>query len=414
VADTPPPRRLSLTKSQLREESGAALLDLLKDITSDGRLDRAETQRLAHWIAANRANEIPAVRHLARTVDRILADGILTADERLELHLGIEKILPVTERSIARVAREKAEQGLSGPRILKKDLAGMKCSELAEVPNPRDWRTGPITERQLDYIEALGGSINPKATKGEASDLIESLLATRPPTNRQQMVMRFWNRSQQAGEGPAEISQWQERFYLEDPDRKSAWELFKEEFCDDGRQGNPSRVPVGVGPQYLARIKRGPRRAPIQAPAGNGRAKSFAIAIVLVAALAGVIAAVFFRPSVAGRDPSAPHVSPTRKQEKITSADAGVKIAVPPQPPGATASNTVAPPLQGTAAVVASLRITGFIGGSRSRVMINGRLFGVGDSIPGAPGLLVHTINVEKKTVSFIDLNGDVRLRKIE
>lgn len=46
-------------------------------------------------------------------------------------------------------------------------------------------------------------------------------------------------------------------FYIEDPDRLLAWELLKAEISNDGGQGDPNRVPIGVGEGYRARIKRG-------------------------------------------------------------------------------------------------------------------------------------------------------------
>jgi hypothetical protein len=262
-------RRSSLTKRQLAEKGGAELLQILCAIGEDGKVTDDEIVDFKAWLNEHRHSDIPAISTLSETVDRILADCMVTEDERLELILAIERVLPVAERRMVRKAR-LGEPTSASPddRVLTlqdlKETSRRTAKEQKEAaeddetgPEPYDWRIDPATDRQRDYIKALGGRLPINATKGEASNLIESLLGNKPPTNRQLMVLRFWGLKRQSGEGPREIGEWQNTFYIEDPDRKRAWELYKEEAEDDGRQGDPQGVPFGVGPKYLARIKQG-------------------------------------------------------------------------------------------------------------------------------------------------------------
>jgi hypothetical protein len=266
---SPTRRRSSLTKRQLAEKGGAELLQILSAIGEDGKISDDEVAGLRAWLFEHRHLDIPAISLLSETVDRILADFFVTEEERLELLYAIERVLPVTERTMVRKAR------LAESKSASQDEKGLTLQDLKKIarrtaeeqndaakdteaePEPYDWRNDPATDRQRDYAKVLGGRLPKNATKGEASVLIDSLLGKNPPSNRQQMVLRFWGRKLQCGDGPREIWEWQDAFYTEDPDRKRAWELYKEEAGDDGRQGDPQRIPFGVGPGYLARIKQG-------------------------------------------------------------------------------------------------------------------------------------------------------------
>lgn len=84
-------RRLSLSKSDRRAGIGAELLTLCQSITSDGRLNDLEIGELRQWLRANRTADLPAIGFLVETVERILADGIVTDQER-QLKIGAAKL----------------------------------------------------------------------------------------------------------------------------------------------------------------------------------------------------------------------------------------------------------------------------------------------------------------------------------
>jgi len=331
-------RRLSLTKRQLEEECGMQMLNLLSRITADGVLSDDEIKELADWLLQHQGHDLPAIAYLIDVVHGILADGRISDSERVDLFFAIEKVLPPTERRTAREARVHADATSteSLPKIGRDDLKKMTTTDkLPKGPSDAGWRADPMTEAQRAFIKSMNGSIRNGATKGEASDMIESLLGNKPITSRQQMVMRFWGRNRQQGEGPREISEWMDEFYREDADRKLAWELFKNESEDNGLQGDPNRVPLGIGPSYLARIKAGGDAAipkfvpplPMPAPRASERpavqkksGPRYGL-IVVVGALASVVVLAFaFR-----REPTRPAAPatnvPTTQSNIGTKAD---------------------------------------------------------------------------------------------
>lgn len=99
--------RLSLPKTQIQAGVGAELLALCQTVTADGVLTDAEIAELRAWIAANRSADLPAIGFLVATLERILADGKVTEEERRELYGTIEKVLPPEARREA-VAQRKA------------------------------------------------------------------------------------------------------------------------------------------------------------------------------------------------------------------------------------------------------------------------------------------------------------------
>jgi hypothetical protein len=122
--------------------------------------------------------------------------------------------------------------------------------------------------KQKLFIELLGGSASSNLTKYDASQLIDKLLGEQwrveqtnriyerdgyPASPRQKMVAKFWNVP--VHRTKEEQSDWQTKFYEEDPDRLGAWELWKAEHPMDNRTNDPEIVPSGIGPDYVRRSK---------------------------------------------------------------------------------------------------------------------------------------------------------------
>lgn len=97
--------RLSLTKRQLETALGAELLSLCQTMTADGRLTEAEVTELRDWARAQSADDLPAIEHLGKVLEKIFADGVITDDEYLEIYRAVESILPPEARKEARTAR---------------------------------------------------------------------------------------------------------------------------------------------------------------------------------------------------------------------------------------------------------------------------------------------------------------------
>lgn len=102
-------RQFALTRPQLATELGAELLSLCQSVTADGRLAPEEIAGLQQWLADAEAAELQAARFLRGVIERVLADGRITAAEYQEVYRAIEAVLPFEARQQAHTAREQAE-----------------------------------------------------------------------------------------------------------------------------------------------------------------------------------------------------------------------------------------------------------------------------------------------------------------
>lgn len=110
VKEPAPTRRASLTKTQRESEVGAELLSLCQAVTTDGSLSDDEVLSLREWLQEHKEEDLPAIAHLMPVVERIVADGKVTPDERRELFITVETVLPPGVRGIAKNARRTVEE----------------------------------------------------------------------------------------------------------------------------------------------------------------------------------------------------------------------------------------------------------------------------------------------------------------
>jgi len=109
-------RQFALTRPQLATELGAELLSLCQTVTADGRLAPEEIAGLWQWLGDADAAEMQAARFLRGVIERVLADGKITAEEYQEVYRAVEAVLPFEARQQAHAAREIAESSaLSTP-----------------------------------------------------------------------------------------------------------------------------------------------------------------------------------------------------------------------------------------------------------------------------------------------------------
>ena len=261
--------RVTLSKKELATSSGGELLKLLQEITHDGELSLDEINRMKVWLDQHsETTTVPAVAWLREILKAMLADGRITPAERQELLLAIERVLPQDERILAKVRRKAAAELSQG-------------GEEEEEPEDEVDDT-PATPRQIEYLRSLRVSFDErKLTKDLASSLItEALEGRAQASNRQIMVLRFWSRTDLAKLDRREISEWMDEWYEAEPLRLEAWELWKSESNDDGSQGDPTVVPVGIGEKYLERVRRG-REVPAFADRDHGAMAGLVVAIVI-------------------------------------------------------------------------------------------------------------------------------------
>jgi len=113
-----PRQRVSLTKLQRESAAGIELISLLQSAAADGRLSNEEIGDLRQWVESYSDAQLPARGFLSELIERILADGVVTADEQKELFKAVEKVLPVDLREDVRGRRilaEKADKELNRP-----------------------------------------------------------------------------------------------------------------------------------------------------------------------------------------------------------------------------------------------------------------------------------------------------------
>jgi hypothetical protein len=103
------PKRISLTKTQLRTELGAELLSLCESITADGKLVTQEVEALRLWLDDSVKLDLPAAKHLRGVVERVIADGQITREECREVYHAVEAVLPPEVRRVAAAARRSIE-----------------------------------------------------------------------------------------------------------------------------------------------------------------------------------------------------------------------------------------------------------------------------------------------------------------
>lgn len=108
-AAKPSKPRTSLTAKQLQADTGMQLLAICQSVTSDGRLSDEEVHELRQWISDNQEHDLPAIQHLASTLEEVLLDGIITEGERQTVYKAIEAVLPPEHRRIATDLRRQAQ-----------------------------------------------------------------------------------------------------------------------------------------------------------------------------------------------------------------------------------------------------------------------------------------------------------------
>jgi HIRAN domain-containing protein len=113
--------RSSITKLQRQTAIGAELIELCQTVTEDGHLLDEEVTALRQWLDDNRGADLPAVAFLRQTVERILADGKVTVDERRDLYVAIETILPPDIREVVRATRRSEERAWQDEKRLENE-----------------------------------------------------------------------------------------------------------------------------------------------------------------------------------------------------------------------------------------------------------------------------------------------------
>lgn len=128
--------RISLTKKQRESEIGAELLSLCQTATADGSLSPEEIVALRDWLDDNKDADLPAISHLTGVVHTIIADRRVTLEERRELFIAIEAVLPADIRGISKNARRTREERERQRLRIQREAERQRQSEERERNDP--------------------------------------------------------------------------------------------------------------------------------------------------------------------------------------------------------------------------------------------------------------------------------------
>ncbi|MFH1746632.1 MAG: hypothetical protein ABIG44_06255 [Planctomycetota bacterium] len=206
---------------------------MILDTCHDGRLDIREVEEL-HIFLRRDTSTIAAVQYLRAITRECVTDGTVDDAEAYRLKVAFERVVPKAVRGVVSTHLE----GIGLPAVDDDDAAPA-------------WTRDEATARQIEYIVNLGGAVSPQMTKGDASKLIGELLERRPPSPRQTMVLRFFNRLDLAQATKDDVSLWIDEFYASDGRFERAWDRFKRATNHDPFELNPTIVPVGAFKDYL-------------------------------------------------------------------------------------------------------------------------------------------------------------------
>lgn len=135
----------------------AELITLLETVTADGTITDSEAAELRAWLDANRDSDLPAIDFLRTTLEQILLDGRVTAEERRALHIAVERVLPSELREKAR-GRRVASQLLNKARE-REEKAALRAQEAEEREKNRSMYSanfmaaGVAYERRSEVVD---------------------------------------------------------------------------------------------------------------------------------------------------------------------------------------------------------------------------------------------------------------------
>lgn len=228
--------RVTLTKAELSTPQGKGLVALIQRIGEDADVTSDELRELLAAVEEGGAFcDLASSVFLRGVIHDILADGKIELYEAEQLRRGLARVLP-------KVMRDQFDD------IFPPDPNA----------NRPQWYFDPISDRQFSFLKDLGHPGPSKLSKGEASEAIQTLLNKREnpslydgvgPTERQLMLLRFWNRRELFTATRSQISDFIDSWYSGNPLRKIAWEMWK---AEQGKPvTDPNDVPIGIGPDWL-------------------------------------------------------------------------------------------------------------------------------------------------------------------
>ncbi len=224
--------RVTLTKAELQTATGKEFIEFAAEIGSDGAIDINEISLLLSAVEpGGRFSGLSGAGFLRDTISDILKDGRI---EQYEIEM--------LRRAIGRLFPKQLRDGSAFYSKQSIDASRPKCPS---------WHDDAASDKQIDLMIKLGIPFHPGISKGGASALISAHLEAKDsrPSDRQIMILRFFNRLDLMEKSRAEVADWMDVWYAEEPRRRDAWEMYKADCGEDIT--DPDSVEIGIGLAYL-------------------------------------------------------------------------------------------------------------------------------------------------------------------
>lgn len=222
-----------MTNREAESKVGYALTNMILDMCHDGELTIEEVETL-HLFLRKSGDLFAAIPYLRAITREIVADGSVSPAEAYRLKKGMERVVQKEVR-----------------KVVSTHLEAIGTPVWGDEDYEPAWTKHEATTKQIDLILNLGGQITQGLTKGEASKQIDFLLERRPPTPRQTMLLRFFDRVDLARHTKEHVSLWIDELFIRQPEMERAWHRFKVETNHDPYERDANTVPVGAFRQYL-------------------------------------------------------------------------------------------------------------------------------------------------------------------
>lgn len=233
-----------MTQVQAATPAGRKLVQSILQACHDGQIEYREAEQVFACLAAV-GDSIPAAGYLRVILMESLEDGSIDEHDAYRLKQAFIDVVP-------REVKPVIETHLQG--------IGLPAPEEASHIDQPPWWSDPMTGKQAHFIASLGGVVRGDMTKGQASLLIDQLLNRQPPTPRQIMLLRFFNRLDLAESSRDEINGFVAELNRSDPEAMLYWDRFKAQTQQPKGCRDPLVVPIGAYAKMKAGKSYEPRK----------------------------------------------------------------------------------------------------------------------------------------------------------
>lgn len=144
----------------MRTAVGAEMAELLEEVTSDGRIEVQEVQKVADWLIVNQGAGLPAIDHLVPVLHQIFSDGHVSAVEIELLQKEIEACMPPELRRGAKLARRQAVEAERAARRAEADAEKQRLAAIRPLGSFNFLVAGVSHDGRAALIERLRAEID--------------------------------------------------------------------------------------------------------------------------------------------------------------------------------------------------------------------------------------------------------------